>query len=169
MSLQLKSTLLLEKQSPPNSEPDISNPPIVIKILNIVLADEAILSFKTRNARWNISGERFFDLYSIYQVQQKQLLDISEELSLRIQMLDGVQIGSFMEFLSFSRIKDQPGKVIEGHQLLDDHQNIIQFLRQDYKQCSKDLEDISSTVLISNTIRQHEKMSWMLRSYFEAH
>jgi starvation-inducible DNA-binding protein len=169
MSLNKSSTQLLESVSSiNNSNPDLTNQQVAIEILNHILADESVLNLKTRSARWSLKGLGFYDLYSIFEVQCKQLNDISDEISTRIQMLGGQQIGSFNEFQTYTRLTEQPGKIFDPSQLLADHECVVGFLREDYKKCSKELEDFSTADLLISLIRQHEKMAWMFRSFLKS-
>jgi hypothetical protein len=45
----------------------------VVGILNHTLANEAVLTLKTRSAYWNVSGSGFFELHILFDSQYKQL------------------------------------------------------------------------------------------------
>ena len=59
----------------------------VVAILNHTLANEAVLTLKTRCAHWNISGEGFLELRILFNSQYKQLNDISDELAQRARIV----------------------------------------------------------------------------------
>src|SRR5512133_2818550 len=83
----------------------------VIKILNSILSNEAVLTLKTRNAHWNVHGASFFELHILFDTQYKQLNDISDEIAERVRMVGGTAIGSFAEFLTHTQLEERSGDV----------------------------------------------------------
>ena len=139
----------------------------VVDILNNTLANEAVLSQKTRSAHWNVSGSGFLELHILFDSQYKQLNEISDEIAERSRMLGGIAMGSLQEFIHFSRIEEQPGSVPKIMNLLADHEAAIRFLREDARKCNEEYEDEGTFELLVSVMRLHEKMAWMLRSYLE--
>jgi starvation-inducible DNA-binding protein len=139
----------------------------VVEMLNNTLANEAVLSVKTRSAHWNVSGAGFFELYILFDSQYHQLNDISDEIAERVRMLGGMAIGSLQEFMLHAQIAEQPGVVPDILRLVADHEACIRFLREDTKKCSEEYEDEGTCELLVSVMRLHEKMAWMLRSYLE--
>lgn len=160
-----KTNLLVEIQ--PNIGLDSNVRHSIVEILNNTLANEAVLSQKTRSAHWNVSGSGFFDLHILFDSQYKQLNEISDEIAERSRMLGGIAIGSLKEFIHFSRLEEQPGCVPKIMILLADHEAAIRFIRDDARKCSEDYEDEGTFDLLVSVMRLHEKMAWMLRSYLE--
>ena len=139
----------------------------VVEILNHILADEAVLSMKTRSALWNVHGAGFDDRHTFFDLQYKQLSNISEEIAERAQVLGGLPIGSFEEFLKYTRMDEQPGEVPDMMDLLADHEAAIRYLREEAKKCSEEYEDEVTCAFLVDILCQQEKMAWRLRSYFE--
>jgi len=139
----------------------------VVEILNNTLANEAVLTLKTRSAHWNVSGEGFLELRILFNSQYKQLNDIADELAERVRMLGGNTIGSLKEFTSFARLEEQPGIVPNILHLLADHEASIRFLRDDSRKVNEEHEDNGTFELLVSIMYLHEKMAWMLRSYIE--
>ena len=83
----------------------------VVEILNMTLANEAVLAQKTRSSLWNMTGAGFFELHILFDNQYKQLNDISNEIAERARMLGGVAIGSLQEYINQSRLEEEPGFV----------------------------------------------------------
>ena len=146
-------------------ESDVRQP--IINILNIALANESILSVKTRNAHWNVSGLGFFELHILFDTQYKQMNDISDEIAERVRMVGGMAIGSFTEFLLLTQLEEQPGEIPDILHLLADHETIIRFLHEDIRKCNDEFEDEGTSDLLVSLMRLHEKMAWMLRSYVD--
>ena len=139
----------------------------LIGILNNTLANEALLILKTRSARWNMSGIGFFELRSVFDVQYKQLNDISDEVAERVRMLGGFTTASFAESLAHTQLDEQPGVAPDILHLLADHESIIRLLREDVRKCTEEFEDEGTYELLVGVMRLHEKMAWVLRSYIE--
>lgn len=139
----------------------------LVEILNHTLANEAVLSVKTRSAHWNVSGAGFFELHILFDSQYEQLNEISDEIAERVRMLGGIAIGSLLEFINFTRLDEQPGAVPEIMDLLADHEAAIRFLREDTRKCVEEYEDEGTFELLVSVMRLHEKMAWILRSYLQ--
>jgi starvation-inducible DNA-binding protein len=139
----------------------------VVEILNQTLANEAVLTQKTRSAHWNVSGADFFELHTLFETQYQLLNNIADEIAERARMLGGFAIGSLEEFLKYTRLEEQPGDVPDILRLLADHEAAIRFLREDGRKCEEEFEDEGSFELLVSVMRLHEKMAWMLRSYIE--
>jgi starvation-inducible DNA-binding protein len=139
----------------------------VVKILNITLADEAVLTLKTRNAHWNVSGVGFIELHILFDSQYKQLNEISDEIAERVRMLGSFAIGSLEEFLSHTRLEEQPSLIPDILRLLADHETCIRYIREDARKCTEEYGDEGTVELLVSVMRLHEKMAWMLRSYIE--
>jgi len=157
----------LQITSQPNIGLDGNTRQSVVEILNVTLADEAVLAAKTRSAHWNVSGPDFFELHILFDTQYKQLNDISDEVAERARMLGGFAIGSLKEFLKHTRLDEQSGDVPDILCLLADHETFIRFMREDARICTEEYEDEGTFELLVSIMRLHEKLAWMLRSYIE--
>ena len=136
----------------------------VVEILNNTLANEAVVTAKTRSAQWNVSGAGFFELHILFASQYKQLSDVSNETAERVRMMGGVVIGSLQEFIEAARLKEHPGAFTDILHLIADHEASIRFLREDARKCNEEYEDEGTFELLVNVMRIHEKMAWVLRS-----
>lgn len=137
----------------------------IVELLNQSLADEEVLTQKTRNARWNMSGAGFFDLYILFDTQYKQLNEIIEKIAERVRMLGGISIGSFAEFLSHTQLDEQATTIPDSLHLLAGHEAIIRSLRDSVRKCNEEFEDEGTVELLVGQMTLHEKMAWMLRAY----
>ena len=144
---------------------DVRHP--VVEILNNILANEAVLTLKTRSAHWNVSGTGFLELRVLFDAQYKQLIHISDEIAERVRMLGGFTLGSFSEFLAHARLEEQPGDIPDVLHLLADHEASIRFLREDARKCTEEYEDEGTFEMLIGIMRSHEKIAWMLRSFIE--
>jgi starvation-inducible DNA-binding protein len=139
----------------------------VVEILNASLANEAVLTQKTRNAHWNVSGKDFFELHILFETQYKQLNEISDKLAGRVRMLGGIAIASFEEFVKHAQIMEHDTEIPDNLHLLADHETIIRILRENIRKCSEEYEDEGTVELLVGVMSLHEKIAWMLRAYIE--
>jgi starvation-inducible DNA-binding protein len=139
----------------------------IVELLNNTLANEAVLTLKTRSAHWNATGSSFFELHILFNSQYEQLNDISNQIVERVRMLGGIAIGSLQEFINCARLEEQVGIVPNALHLLADQEAAIRFLREDAKKCSDEYEDEVTRDFLVDILYQHEKMAWMLRAYIE--
>lgn len=148
-------------------EPEIDIRRAVVDILNQTLANEALLSLKTRSAHWNVSGAGFLELHVLYKTQYKQLNNISDEIAERACTLGGLPIGSFNGLLHNARLKEQPAGVPNIMNLLGDHETSIRLLGEDARKCFEEYEDKSTGDFLIKIQRLHEKMASILRAHIE--
>ena len=139
----------------------------VVEILNASLANEAVLTQKTRNAHWNVSGKDFFELHILFETQYKQLNEISDKLAGRVRMMGGIAIASFEEFIKHSQIMEHDTEIPDNLHLLADHETVIRILRENIRKCSEEYEDEGTVELLVGVMSLHEKIAWMLRAYIE--
>jgi starvation-inducible DNA-binding protein len=151
----------------PNIGLDIEVRLAVVDILNKTLADEAVLTQKTRNAHWNVSGPYFFEQHILFKSQYEQLNSVSDEVAKRVRVLGGNAIGSLQEFINHTRVEEQIAVVPDILHLLADHEALIRFLREDVRKCTEEYEDEGTYDLLVSVLRLHETMAWILRSYIE--
>jgi starvation-inducible DNA-binding protein len=139
----------------------------IVEILNNSLANESVLSQKTRSAHWNSSGAGNFELHILFETQYKQLDEIADKIAERTRILGGMAISSFKEFLAYSRLEEDSANVPDLLHLLADHESIIRLLREDIRKVSEEYEDEGTVELMVGVMSLHEKIAWMLRSYIE--
>jgi starvation-inducible DNA-binding protein len=140
----------------------------VIEILNNTLANEIVLSQKTRSAYWNASGSGFMELHTLFESEYQQLSGIADNAAQRIRMLGGVVIGSMQALTKNSRLEEQLGQIPDILHLLADHEACIRYMREDARKCAIEFEDEGTFDMLVSAMSLHEKTAWMLRSYIES-
>ncbi len=142
----------------------------VVKILNVLLADEYQLYTQTRNYHWNVVGPRFHDLHKFFEAQYEELDEIIDEVAERVRALGGTSAGSLGEFLELARIKESSGLPRDAQgmvgALLAAHEVVIRNLRADLEKAGE-LGDAGTNDFLTGLMEQHEKMAWMLRATLE--
>lgn len=141
----------------------------VTKKLHQVLADEFVLYLKTLNAHWNVEGPDFYNKHLFFEIQYKELADITDQVAERIRSLGHyapATLADFQELTHFTeqhRQRNDSAGFIEW--LLEDHDALIMFLRGLIHETGSSLKDAGTGDFITGLIEKHEKMSWMLRAH----
>jgi len=138
--------------------------------LNKLLAHEYVLYTETLNFHWNVRGKHFGPLHELFNKQYEQLLGMADRIAERVRALGSFSLGTLPEFLEQSTLVQKPGSGLDDMsmiaQLLEDHEAVIQLMR-DYSAQAAQARDEGSVNMLGDLIETHEKMAWMLRSHLE--
>jgi starvation-inducible DNA-binding protein len=148
----------------PNIGLDAAARQSVVEILNLLLADEAVLAFKTHSSDGHSGGTGVPDLQTIYDEQYKQINEIVIEIAERVRILGGSPLSSSEELIDSARLDGKLAVVPGVMSILADHEAFIRFLREDAQKCSEAYEDQGTFATLVSVLRIHEKMAWILRS-----
>lgn len=141
----------------------------IVRLLNILLADEYALYTKTRNAHWNVTGPSFFELHKFFESQYEALDIIIDDIAERVRSLGHYALGSLKDFLSITHMDEEnhdfsnPKEILTT--LVNDHETIIRIIRNDITPISEKFKDLGTADFVTGVMEQHEKMAWMLRAY----
>lgn len=135
--------------------------------LNVLLANYQVFYINTRGYHWNIKGEKFFELHLKFEELYNDLQLKNDEVAERILTLGFTPVHSYSGYLERSSITEQQnvtsGKnAIEG--ILQAFAVILPLQREILK-LSADAEDEGTNALMSDYIRQQEKLVWMYSAY----
>ena len=139
----------------------------LITDLNILLADYQLFYMNTRALHWNIKGEKFFELHVKFEELYNNLVLKIDEVAERILTLGGKPLHSYSDYLKLSSVKEAKNisKGIEGVELIvNSFQKVIVKQREILK-ISGDADDEGTNALMSDYIREQEKLIWMYSSY----
>jgi starvation-inducible DNA-binding protein len=148
----------------PNIGLDAAARQSVVEILNLLLADETVLSLKTRRADEETNGTDIPDRHPLYEAQYKQINDIGSEIVERINILGGLHISDSEALIDAARLDGRFVNAPGVMSILADQEAFIRFLREDALKCSEIYEDQGTFALLISILRIHEKMAWMLRA-----
>ena len=143
----------------------------VLALLDGTLADLSVLSQKTRNFHWNVTGPRFNDLHKFFEGQYAAIEVEIDDTAERARALGGRALGSMREMLDAARLKEavagrSPSSDAMLSELLRDHEAFIRSLRADADACGSAADKGTEDFLVG-IMEAHEKMAWMLRSYLK--
>jgi len=137
--------------------------------LNTLLANYQVFYMNVRGFHWNIKGEKFFELHIKFEELYNNLLMKVDEVAERVLTLGHTPMHSYSDYLQEASIKEvknlKKGRsCIES--ILESFQDIIVLQRQ-ILDLSADCNDEGTNALMSDYIREQEKLVWMYHSFLE--
>lgn len=139
---------------------------IVADELCHLLADTYSLYLKTQNFHWNVMGPFFPQLHALFETQYEELADAIDVIAERIRALGSHTPASFTEFQRLTSIKEETAKVSADHmikKLLKDHETVSEHLMIIFEK-AEEANDQGTIDMLTERLRAHDKMAWMLRS-----
>ncbi len=137
--------------------------------LNILLANYQVFYINARGLHWNITGEKFFELHAKFEELYNDLLVKVDEVAERILTLGYTPLHSFSDYLETATIKEAKN-ISEGNKgmqhVLDSFANLIALERK-ILELSGQAGDEGTNALMSDYIREQEKLVWMYSAYLK--
>lgn len=135
--------------------------------LNELLANYSIFYMNTRGLHWNISGEKFFELHLKFEELYNNLVLKIDEVAERVLTLGNTPMHAYADYIVTSEIKAiknvSEGKIAVQHIL--DSFTIIITKQRTLLDLSAKANDEGTNALMSDYIREQEKLVWMYRAY----
>ncbi|HLP28557.1 MAG TPA: Dps family protein [Candidatus Didemnitutus sp.] len=135
----------------------------LIHDLNELLANYSVFYQNVRGFHWNIRGEKFFELHLKFEELYTDLQLKIDEIAERILTLGGTPDHSFASYLRDSRVKPvenvKDGKVAV-RSILTSFTDLLTIQRE-ILVLSSEASDEGTNALMSDYIRQQEKLVWM--------
>ncbi len=134
--------------------------------LKNLLADSYTLYLQTHNFHWNVTGPQFHQLHLMFEEHYTELAIAVDDIAERIRALDVVAPGTYREFSKLTSIQEVDGvpEAVKMIALLTlGHEQVVRTCRKALG-AAQAANDESSTALISDRMRVHEKTAWMLRA-----
>lgn len=137
--------------------------------LKHLLADSYTLYLQTHNFHWNVTGKQFRELHTMFEEQYMELAVAVDDIAERIRALGVFAPATYKSFAKLSAIKEVeeiPTADDMVEILMHGHEQVVKTARIALKH-AQDGNDESSSSLISDRMRMHEKTAWMLRALQE--
>lgn len=135
--------------------------------LNQLLADYMMFYQNTRGLHWNIKGEKFFELHLKFEELYTNLLLKVDEIAERILTLGGTPLHTFDDYQKTTQIKSIKN-ISDGNSgitnVLDSFKTII-IKQRDLLNLAAETDDEGTNALMSDYIREQEKLVWMYSSF----
>ena len=139
--------------------------------LNRLLADEHLLYIKTRNAHWNVEGPDFIGMHKFFEGQYVQLEEDIDRIAERIRSIGHYPEASLHGFLKLTHLSEKTREKNDSagfiKDLLEDHESIIIYLRENISRLAEEWNDQGSSDFITGLMINHEKTAWILRSHLD--
>ena len=143
----------------------------IIRLLNQALADTYILLIKTKKYHWDVVGPQFVTLHQLWETHYDTLSKSADAIAERTRMLGGYPVGTAAGFLEHTTLREHPGDLPNAQEMVSrlvvDHEHIIRCLREGIDRCSDEFHGEGTADFLTETMKAHEKMAWMLRSFIE--
>lgn len=135
--------------------------------LNTLLASYQIFYMNTRGFHWNIRGEKFFELHLKFEELYNNLILKVDEIAERILTLGKTPLHSYSDYLTHSKI-DAVKNLSDGKScvtsIVESFGKVI-VLQRALLDLSAGAGDEGTNALMSDYIREQEKLVWMYSAY----
>jgi starvation-inducible DNA-binding protein len=137
------------------------------KSLNDLLANYMVFYQNTRGLHWNIKGRKFFELHLKFEELYTDLQIKIDELAERVLTLGETPLHTFEDYLQQSEIKSarQVSEAEAAVQLILDAFKRILVKQRAILSLSGEVDDEGTNALMSDYIREQEKLVWMYTSF----
>lgn len=140
----------------------------VAAALSHVLADTYTLQVKTQFYHWNVTGENFQALHTLFGTQYEELAAAVDEVAERIRAVGHNAPGTFESFLGLTSLKEDKflpnGWQGMVHSLVAAHEAVTRTVREKLAIVQKAGDEGTADLLIRR-LQDHEKAAWFLRSH----
>jgi starvation-inducible DNA-binding protein len=137
------------------------------KNLNDLLANYSLFYQNVRGYHWNIKGEKFFELHVKFEELYNDLLLKIDEIAERILTLIHAPEHQYSEYNRISEIKESK-EVNDGFKAVENILSSFTILIQKQRSIlnqSAELDDEGTNALMSDYIREQEKLVWMYSAF----
>ncbi|MBF4485056.1 Dps family protein [Flavobacterium sp. CSZ] len=138
--------------------------------LNDLLSNYSIFYQNVRGYHWNIKGDDFFVLHQKFEDLYNNLFLKIDEVAERILTLGFKPNHNFTEYFKTAAILET-NEVIDGQHSVDkvlESLGILLAKQRLILEISEEIEDTGTNSLMSDYIREQEKMVWMYSAYIKS-
>ena len=137
------------------------------KELNILLANYSLFYQNVRGCHWNIKGNKFFELHVKFEELYNDLIIKIDDIAERILTLGFNPDHQFSNYLEVSTIKElkETSKDTTSIESIVNSFSILITLQRDILKLAQETDDEGTASLMSDNIREQEKLIWMYGSY----
>ncbi len=135
--------------------------------LNTLLANYSVFYQNTRGYHWNIKGDTFFELHVKFEELYNDLIVKIDEVAERILTLGYTPEHQYSDYVKVSEILEST-KVSDGKKAVSnilDSFKVTLKLQREILDLSDKADDEGTNALMSDYIREQEKLVWMYASY----
>jgi starvation-inducible DNA-binding protein len=137
--------------------------------LNQLLADTITLRDLYKKHHWQVAGHTFYQLHLLFDKHFREQNELVDTIAERIQSLGAMSIAMAADVAETTMIPRPPrGREevpVQISRLLHAHEMILLEARSMAKQASKDGDDGTNDLLVSDVIRTNELQVWFLSEH----
>jgi len=137
------------------------------KNLNVLLSNYQLFYMNVRGFHWNVKGEKFFELHLKFEELYNDAVIKIDEIAERILTLGHTPVHSYNDYLKISKIKEAKN-ITDGKRgvaiVVESFQTLITLERK-LLSLSEKANDEGTNALMSDYIREQEKLIWMYSSF----
>ena len=137
--------------------------------LNVLLANYSVFYQNTRGYHWNIKGEKFFELHLKFEELYNNLLLKIDEVAERILTLGYNPGHRYSDYVKNSLIAES-NQVSDGYKAVGEILEALKTLilkQRELLILSADINDEGTNALMSDYIREQEKLVWMYSAFLK--
>lgn len=137
--------------------------------LNLLLANYQVFYMNVRGFHWNIKGDDFFELHAKFEELYDDLLIKIDEIAERNLTLDAEPTHTYSDYLEQSSVKEAKS-VSEGKKavkLILESLGVLLKIQRRILDLSDKAGDEGTNALMSDYIREQEKLAWMYGAYLK--
>ncbi len=135
--------------------------------LNDLLSNYQVFYQNVRGFHWNIKGEKFFELHLKFEELYDDLILKIDEIAERVLTLQESPTHTFEEYLKQSEVNVSKS-VSDGREAVQSILEAFKILiskQREILNLSADADDEGTNALMSDYIREQEKLVWMYSAY----
>ncbi len=135
--------------------------------LNELLCNYQLFYINTRGFHWNIKGEKFFELHLKFEELYNNLILKIDEIAERILTLGNTPLHSFSSYIKGSKISEAQD-ISDGFKAVENILNSFKIIIEKQRlllNLSAQADDEGTNALMSDYIREQEKMVWMYSAF----
>jgi starvation-inducible DNA-binding protein len=136
-------------------------------LLNDLLSNYSIFYQNVRGYHWNIRGEKFFELHLKFQELYNDLLVKIDDVAERILTLAHTPAHKYSDYVKKSSIRES-NEVSDGNKAVGEILSAFKVLLTKQRHIlvlSAEIDDEGTNALMSDYIREQEKLVWMYSAY----
>ena len=137
--------------------------------LSKILADEFVLYSKTLNFHWNVEGPDFHSVHLYLETLYEEQQEVVDTVAEKIRALGHYVPATLKDYSQLTHLTEKAKGGNDSQsvfaELLEDHESIIIFLREEIKPISDKWQAEGISDYVTGLMEQHEKTAWMLRSH----
>ena len=140
----------------------------IVEELQGLLANYQIFYTNLRGFHWNITGQQFFRLHEKFEELYDDVSVKIDDIAERILALSGVPKNSFKDYLAMSTIEDisSYSNAQDSVKIVLENISVLLEKEKAILAMAGDADDDSTASMMSDYIREQEKLVWMLVAYF---